>query len=464
MRPRSLRLRLIVAAVITTISSLVVSGLSLSWVFERFAIERISRELDAHLSQLIGALKFDVGAGLTLENDLADPRFDEPRKGYYWQIDDNGRPVLRSRSLWDKRLDVRRLPQSHIGVFSAELPGVDSNQVIYARGRNVRLPTDLGDKNFRLVVGIDRKEISKAHSDFATTLAVSLAILGLVLIGAAWLQISVGLRPLDKLHQKLEDIQSGTAKRLMGNFPSEVERLTAKLNELLEVQERSIEKAKARTGDLAHGLKTPLAILFAEARSLRRRGESASAHEVDTQVAAMRRSVERELARWRDRRTNAGGPPLTIVFDAVETLVGTLRKIPGTDHIKWLVEVEGVETALIDPDDFNDVFGNLFDNARKWATTAVTISTRASRDKGLKIIVKDDGPGVSDASLENIVRRGARSNSSRAGSGLGLAIVQDILEVYGGELHLNNGHYGGFVVSVHIPARLAIDRSSCGDR
>ncbi|MGI9405220.1 MAG: sensor histidine kinase, partial [Hyphomicrobiaceae bacterium] len=199
--------------------------------------------------------------------------------------------------------------------------------------------------------------------------------------------------------------------------------------------------------NLAHGLKTPLAVLSAESRGLRKKGEAASADEVDVQVEQMRRNVERELARSRER--HAPDHALTAVDQAVTALVSAMKRLPGGDELKWVVDVSPVDIVTLQEDDFNDVFGNLLDNARKWAATTVKFHSLRHNDR-MEFIVEDDGPGIADQDKGLILKRGRQLDPDKPGAGLGLAIVQDVLDACGGTLEFGKCGETGLRATVQL--------------
>jgi signal transduction histidine kinase len=240
-------------------------------------------------------------------------------------------------------------------------------------------------------------------------------------------------------------------RRLRAEVPEEVMPLVDEVNALLDAQEQTVERARAWTADLAHGLKTPLTALGADAQRLRHQGNVAMADELEQLAETMRRRVDRELIRARMRsgvRTRQAGAN---VGDAIARVVRTLQRTPRGGAVAWTVEVQDHGFAAIDPDDLTELVGNLLDNAVKWATARVWVS--ATSNGGVDIQIEDDGPGVSDDQLERLCQRGVRLDQGKKGSGLGLAIAHDITDAYGGELRLDRAALGGLQVSVRLPSQ-----------
>lgn len=452
MRWRSLRLRLLTLALLSITGALVVSGVGLVILFERHVEQRVDGELETYVRQLAGNVVFDPAGEITMPRQLADPRFDQPLSGLYWQIEDETRgEILRSRSLWDGKL---ALPADQVDVGSAHrhlLAGPEGTQLI-ARERLVTFTIGGGKRMLRIAVAIDSADVRAATWVFARELAPSLALLGLALLAAAWLQVRIGLRPLEAVRRGVGAVRSGLRLRLPADYPEEVMPLAEEVNHLLEAQDKTIERARASAADLAHGLKTPLTVLGADARLLRQRGETEIADDIEELTETMRQHIERAIAKARLRRGRGAATPLAPLIDR---LVATIRKTPQGERLLWEIDVSPRQQVAIDPDDLAELLGNLFENAAKWAKTRVRAS--ASNDAAMvTILIEDDGPGIPEAARQAVLKRGARLDQTTAGSGLGLAIAGDVLEACGGALRLEDSSLGGLRAVVLLPAAPAI--------
>ncbi len=262
----SLRLRLLAAGGASILLALALAGLGLVLLFERHVERRMALELEADLRQIIDGLGRAPGGGtLELLHPPAEPRFEEPLSGLYWQIAGAGEAtpsagagavILRSRSLWDATLRLPPDPLQGGEVHRHVVPGPGGASLL-AVERQVALPESLGGGAVRVVVALDRSEIHAAGRGFALDLAPSLGLLAAVLVAAAWVQVTVGLRPLDTLRRRLAAIRAGREARLgAGGFPDEVRPLATEVDELLDAQDAALARARARAADLAHGLKT----------------------------------------------------------------------------------------------------------------------------------------------------------------------------------------------------------------
>lgn len=449
MRQGSLRLRLFAAGSASIVIALAVAGLALFLLFERHVERRTVVELEAHLKQLVSGLEQAPDGALQVGRPPAEPRFQEPLSGLYWQIviEPDG-PVLRSRSLWDTRLALAQDPLALGAIHEHTVAGPGGAPLLVVE-REVRLPVSLGGGHVRASVAVSRADIRAASLAFASDLVPSLGVLGLFLTLAAWIQVTVGLRPLDAVRRRLAAIRSGEEARLGEDFPDEVQPLAKEVDHLLDAQEKAIAQARARAGDLAHGLKTPLTVLMADAEELLDLGQTRIADEIAAVTGGMRRHVERELARARaGNRTYAGTPcPVRPVLDQVSEVV---RRTPGGQRVQWRLDVGDDLTSSVDPQDLAEMLGNIVENGAQWARHQVRIS--GHRDGGTVVLsVEDDGPGIPKREIETVLARGGRLDESKPGSGLGLAIVGDLAEAYGGSLSLKRSSLGGLLAELRLP-------------
>ena len=298
----SLRLRLIVGGIVAILVALTVAGAGLTLLFERHVTRTIGDDLDVYLKQLVAGIDVDAQGQLVVSKPPADPRFTEPLSGLYWQVSDSRGLLLRSRSLWDAALKLPADEPTPGEVHHHIIPGPAKARLLVSE-RRVLLTISGRRVPVRVTVATDLARVSVAASKFARDLAMALALLGLVLAIATSIQVALGLRPLDALRRGIADIRSGQRRHLPANVPVEVKPLVEEVNGLIDAQEREIERSRSRAADLAHGLKTPLAALSADAARLRERGQDDIAREIDAVGDAMSRHVDRELARARARGT-----------------------------------------------------------------------------------------------------------------------------------------------------------------
>lgn len=448
MSRRSLRLRLLLAAAVSIALALVVAGFGWVRLFERHVERRLHEELEIQLQQLAASIVFDAGGKLRLKQQLADPRFNQVYGGLYWQLLDGDSVALRSRSLWDSVLPLPQDPLDLGIIHEHDITG-PQGATLLVRERRLVYTTPAGPRTVRLAVAVDRAELDRAVADFAADLLPSLAVLGVVLVAAAWLQVVVGLRPLEAVRRNLAAVRSFRQRRLARDYPDEVMPLVEEVNSLLEAQEQAIARARAHAADLAHGLKTPLTVLAADASRLKDKGETEIAAELDELADSMRRHVDRELARARIGVGRGFGEESADVGSIADRIVRTLQRSPKGETLRWEVEVVDRAIAAVDPQDLAELLGNLLENAVKWARQRVWLI--ASAEDEVTIVVEDDGPGVPEEQLDDLGRRGLRLDSGVPGAGQGLAIVGEIVAAYRGGLSLSRGEAGGLKATATLP-------------
>lgn len=431
----SLRLRLLLAGAASTIVALALAAYGLTILFERHVERRLAAELAVHLNQITAQLEPSANGAdaLTLAAQPADPRFGAPLSGLYWQIvHEQKGTVLRSRSLWDAELSLPREPDVDDAIHEHRIPG-PANTELYLLQRRVELPARMGGGTARIAVAWDAAETTKAVRQFAADLTPLLAVIGALLLAAAWVQVSVGLRPLSAVRSRLAAVRSGKDKRLGTDFPDEVRPLAQEIDELIDARDAELARARARAGDLAHGLRTPLQVMQSEIERLAKDGHTSVALNLSTVTRTMQRTVERELARV--RLASPQRDSQAHVASAIEQIVRVVQRTPDGERIDWIVDVPTDLAAAIDRDDLSEAMGNLIENAARHARHSVTISSK--RTNAVVVLkVTDDGPGIPEGNLAEALRRGGRLDERGSGAGLGLAIVTEIVDSWGGTLSL----------------------------
>lgn len=439
---RSLRFRLAAGGIVAILAALFVAGLGLVYLFERHVARTITEDLDVHLTQLLAGIDLDTDGRLVVVRAPADPRFANPLSGLYWQIGDDHGQLLRSRSLWDTVLALPPDDPEPDAVHHHTADGPLGARLLIAE-RRISITSAGRALPVRVAVAADLARVKAAAGAYARDLAGALALLGLVLAIATTIQVGLGLRPLASLRRSVAEIRSGRSRRLPTSVPSEVQPLVAEVNALLDTQQRDIERARRRAADLAHGLKTPLAALAADADALRARGETTVAHSIEAAVEAMSRHVDRELARVRVQgAAHTASSASTELLPVVRSIVETLARAHAGARLSVATEIAEGMRLPFDRADLAEVLGNLLENAARHARRSVRVS--AVRDPaGTRIVIEDDGPGIAPAARDAVLQTGKRLDERTGGTGLGLAIVQDVLDAYGWRLELATSDLGG---------------------
>jgi signal transduction histidine kinase len=275
-------------------------------------------------------------------------------------------------------------------------------------------------------------------------------LLALAFLAIGFFQVRSGLAGIDQLRRRLAALHDGHQARLEGSYPAEVQPLVADLNALLDQRERTVRQALARAGDLAHGLKTPLAILAHEADRAAATGHGEVATAIEQQVARMRRQVDYHLAHTRALSGHASGARCQLRA-SIEGLVRALERLHSGRALAIENQVAADCSVRVHSVDVEEMLGNLLDNACRWAEARVVVD--AIRQPGRVLVtVDDDGPGLAPELWEKVLQRGVRADESGPGSGLGLAIVGSLAELYGGSVALGLSPLGGLRAELVLPA------------
>jgi len=276
-----------------------------------------------------------------------------------------------------------------------------------------------------------------------------LALIGAALVTAGLAVIRRGLSPVAMLRERLSEVRAGRSSRLEGEYPNEVAPLVDDLNGLLADRERRVARAAARAGDLAHGLKTPLAILAQEVTRAEGAGHHDLAGSIRQQVARMRRQIDSHLAQ---ARATAGVSTAVRarVAEAVSGLVRAMERLYADSKLTVEEHVPPDCVVRVPLEDLEEMIGNLLDNACKWTKSRVIVTATPS-DRQVVIAVDDDGVGLNAAMREQVLQRGVRADEGAPGSGLGLAIVRDLADAYGGAITLEASSLGGVSARLTLP-------------
>lgn len=449
--PRSLTFRVIAFSTIWAVLALIVIFTLITTLYRQASERGFDSLLSAHLFNLIGSVGVSEQGVLTGAPDLGDLRFSEPRSGWYWSVEpasDELKGELRSSSM------TRAIPSPSVsevpfnsgfqrsyltdGLDGEQLQVFESEFVLDAKNRIAR---------FR-VMG-NETELEQEISAFQRRLLTYLSLFGFGMIAINAVAIFFGLQPLRRVRNALAMVRQGTAQRLGGRFPAEIEPLANETNALIENNKRIVERSRTQVGNLAHSLKTPLAVLLNEGRALG--GEKGRL--ISEQATSMQKQVEYYLQRARMAAQRDSVVYRTPVKPLVQRMARVMEKLnPNIDLTLALPQDEVIFAG--EREDLEEVLGNLLENAMKWAKSAVVVSVELQNDSGgtdfFEISIEDDGPGIPEGKAREALKRGKRLDESKPGTGLGLAIVADLVNEYGGKLGLERGLLGGLKASIRL--------------
>lgn len=400
---------------------------------QRYVAGRLGHDLDTLL-----AASAVTGGTLGVDSQRLTLIYQQPYSGHYYRVSWEDQTV-RSRSLWDA--DFKIPPLSAGQRWSGSRSGPQGQHLLVlaqgvhsaGRVRTVAVAEDVAPLRAALL------RLSAGIAGFA------LASLALLL----WLQrrlVRTGLRPLLRLTADLERVERGERESLpLAGVPTEVLPLVARFNDLLALLSARLQRSRKGLGNLAHALKTPLAVLTQTADELR---GSPAGERLTTQLALMGRTIERELRRARLAGGAVGLRPFDLT-EALDALLDTLGRIYRDRELDLSLECDPRARFAGDREDFLELMGVLLDNACKWAHRRVRVSAYAG--ERLRVIIEDDGPGISPAERDRLLARGARRDEAQPGAGLGLAIAGDVVEQYQGSLGLSESRWGGLAVELELP-------------
>jgi signal transduction histidine kinase len=434
--PRSLRARLVAGAITWVLCASLIGGVALSYAFKSAAEEVFDSRLTSLVAILIGLVDASPTGELHLARDIGDPEFERVYSGWYWAVKANGATRLRSRSLWDLNLPS---PQIALSSTPRVWTATDSlGRELRVAAQSVLIPGV--DQPLTFIVTGDAGQLQAEARRFNWVLRAALAALGIGLILAILIQVTFGLKPLQRLANQAEAVRSGASDQLARTGTPEIDGLVNEVNSLIRHNRQVVERSRAAAADLAHALKTPLAILQAE------EVQHSSVHR--EQLASMERIITRHLA-----RAATIGPgrhaPLAIA-PILEDLTRGLSRVYADKSLQVSMHVHDTLSYAADREDMEEILGNLMENAFKWARSSIRISAERSGQQ-LRLIFEDDGPGIDIEDAAHAAERGTRFDERTPGTGLGLSIVTDIAAIYAGKLQLGRSELGGLRAEVILP-------------
>ncbi|MGV8832845.1 MAG: sensor histidine kinase [Devosia sp.] len=438
------------------IVALVATGFLLTDLYSRALDTSLSETLDFHIESLTGAL-LETGDPKSESIALTDPRFGRPRSGWYWAIrDTDGALYNLSSSVVGISLPKMSGPRDDQGRRTAIMDDAFGTSM-----RVVERTVTLAPKTYEIVVTGNLSEILELVGDFRGQAFIVLGAVGVMLAIMSFIVARFAMRPVDRLSAAIESVRAGESAAVTGSYPREIAPLAEEVNELLRSNAQIIERARNQVGNLAHGLKTPIAVLRNEAAAKKGALANVVLGESDKMSAMVATYLERaRLA----ARTSVVGKKTDAAM-----IITRLTRVMGKIHPQVTVTLHPVDPALPwfrgDEADLEEVAGNLLDNACKWSAGLVEVRLDTERDQAstnLLISIDDNGPGLSEQDAQKVLRRGVRLDEKTPGSGLGLDIVKELVDVYGGTLTLKRSALGGLLVELRLPtARMGtIARSS----
>lgn len=436
----SRRVTLASALVLTVFIGL--TALALEQAFEQSARSAMRERLFAQLYLVMAAAELSDSGMLMMPGHLAEARLELPGSGLYARIT-NPAGEVRWHSPSALGLELPPYPADNAGrEYFSRLSLNGGDYFLAALG--VEWETMGGSVPLNFSVMEEGSSFAQQMSRYRRTLWGWLGAMALLSLLALLGALAWGLRPLRTVAAEVRAIESGAQQGLERNYPKELQRLTDNINTLLRHERAQQERYKNALGDLAHSLKTPLAVLHGLAE-----GQGDHSPALREQIARMDNIVQYQLQRAATAGRRALTPPLAL-GPTLERLLASLRKVYRDKGVRVELALQPGAVFHGDEGDLMELLGNLLDNAFKWSAGSVRISAQSGRD-GLRLTVEDDGPGIDVTCATAVLQRGVRLDEATPGHGIGLPIVRDIVAAYGGELVIDRAALGGAAFRLTLP-------------
>jgi len=404
-------------------------GVEVESLSERNLLSRLQHDQE----QILAGLEWNPTAAPELRQAVIPGIYERPFSGHYFQIDIAGKS-LRSRSLWDERL-----PSQSEEVLR-DAPGPGGQRLLI-----IQNTFELNGQSFTIRTAENILPIEQSTSAFQRHLLLfAIApVIALILL-QGWL-ISHSLRPLQRLRRQIKRLERGDLEQIDAPAPQEIMPLVNEINHLMRLMQQRLQRSRHALGDLAHSLKTPLAVLR---QITHRQSDSLVKQQLGEQLERIEQRIDRELVRARTAGRMPGGqwPEPNRDIRDITTMLGTVFP-----HIAFELHVDKGLKIPADREDMLEIFGNLLENACKWASSTVHCHLSVADGK-TQISIEDDGSGIDEGSQEELLYRGVRADESRPGHGLGLSIVSEMVQAYDGSIELSrSAGLGGLKVQIVLP-------------
>ncbi len=447
----SLNARLTLTASLVLVAFLGLTGLALERAFRDAGLAAVEDRLRAHIYTLLAGAEIEGGVRLVMPRALPEARLALPDSGLYARIvDAEGATLWQSDSLLGFSVPFPATGADGVGVFAPV--SASDGRALFAMSFSVLWQLDAGgERRFTFQVAESRDVLGAQRVRFRRSLWGWLAAAAVALLLTQGLVLRYGLAPLRRVASELAAIESGARKHLSARYPRELGRLTERINAFIDTGRGRLDRSRNALAELAHSLKTPLAVL----QSMLDGGADGD---------QMRRGVREQTARMRDtidhqlQRAAASGPtplaPGVRLAPLLERLADSLLKVYVDKGLSVDIDVDADLALHADEGDLMEIFGNLLDNACKWAGKRVRVKAARGNGTELRLRVEDDGPGIAADKVEAVMARGGRADATTPGHGIGLAVVHDIVvEAYGGQVDVGASELGGTAVEIRLRRR-----------
>ncbi|MCZ7486179.1 HAMP domain-containing sensor histidine kinase [Agrobacterium rhizogenes] len=442
-QPKSVAGRLIAFSIAFVAGAILVASVILWFIVASVVREQIDQRLDTQIEGLRSALTIGESGALRLDAQLDGPPFDRPGSGWYWQVT-SPNFSLSSRSLEREQLEPRHRPEWR--EFASNRPRPDEAKDVRGKALYVRtLQTGIGDQTVEITASAPRSALTSPAFRSLMWLVPAMLLFGISLVIGTYLQVRFGLKPLKRLTTDIEAVSLGKRASLPDANVEELTPVAAEINRLIARNNRRLEDTRIHFANMAHGLKTPVASL-----TLGLNDGNDPDGSLRNLVHRIDRRIRHHLADARKSAVAGLADQNTSVRSHLDDLIFVLSNVHRDKDLSVRCDVESTLAVRCDPEDIDEIIGNLLDNAFKWASTTIAVSANRKVDL-VEIKIRDDGPGISNDQIESAFRPGLRLDESVAGSGFGLGIAKEMTELYGGTLLLRNLE-DGLEAVISLPA------------
>ena len=444
---------MVFAAILSLIAFLGLAGIALERAFRESSEQAIQERLQLYVYTLIGFAELNSKGSIIIPENLPEPRFSTMGSGLQgFVFDQFGNQVWRSPSAVGMFIDIPRpLPSAGESVFRIDNQRLE---LLYP----IAWEMNKGVKNLIFVVTEHISAVSQPVNQFRKTLWNWLGGIGFLLMVAEVVILGWSLKPLRKMTTDVEMIEAGGIERLPDDYPRELQGLANNLNALLNNERSHKERYRNTLADLAHSLKTPLAIIRSVFSDNQQHNSNEQIKTLRNQVTRMDDIIEYQLKHAAATTRSLISPEVT-VSRILKKISEALKKVYAAKQVRLIIDCPNQGKISCEEGDLYEIIGNLMDNAFKWCQSNIEVNVRFPRElhkkqSGMYFCINDDGPGIPDDKLEEVLQRGVRADQTTAGHGIGLSIVKELISFSNGRLDFSQSALGGLKVEVFLPAPL----------
>ncbi|MGO2161999.1 MAG: ATP-binding protein [Vibrio toranzoniae] len=430
----SLKSRLLLAAAFWLGAMILAAGIGIPKLVNDYLVDDMKQQLGLTMDELTANIETNNHGALIMAERLSDPRLNQPYSGIYWRASTQDQ-IIRSRSLWDKDLTIKRSP------IHTSVKGPKEEKLIYIE-QDIYLP-ELSDP-VTITIGMNDNSLESTLNQLTGQVWLILLLLFVGVLLLIGIQVSWSLLPLNKMQRELALLRKGEQQGLSDNYPKEVSPLVSDLNALLFHYQELLERARNHAGNLSHALKTPLSVLKNEIERLpddEKKLLQEPIHQIQSQI-------DYHLGRAR----MAGAMNILSVksspCERVEAIAMAFDKVYADNNVTMVNELDLELDVAVEKTDLDEMLGNLLENSYKWARNIIRVHAKDLTDGNVELIVEDDGQGIPEEKLEQVTKRGVRLDETTPGTGLGLNIVNEMAHSYRGSLTLRKSSMGGLRASL----------------